>query len=132
MYNTPFILLMLLMLQGCANSFSSLATDNSAYFSDALTCYQSSVRKEQIKVPTAGTMSVMEVPVANDPNVFGNCMADKGHTVEKANPDAYLKVSRKCLQAARNATNPDDAYADCVRHGGITVETLPQDEETEQ
>ncbi len=127
MYNNATILLMLLMLQGCGNFFSRQDTGNSPYFSAASTCHQSSMRKEQIKVPIASTMTVMEVPVANDPNVFGKCMENKGYPVEKADPAAYLEVSRDCLQAARHAPNPDKAYADCVRHGGITVETLPND-----
>jgi hypothetical protein len=132
MYKATTPLLIVLMLQGCANYLAKSDPDNTEYFSDASTCYQSSTRKEQIKVPTAGTMTVIQIPTGNDPGAFANCMEYKGHAVEKTNPDAYLTVSRDCMQAARHATNPDNAYADCIKHGKISVETLPKDKANEQ
>ncbi len=124
------ILPIFLILQSCGDFFSRQDTDNSAYFSDALACHHSSTLKEQIKVPTAGAMgamAVIEIPVTNAPGIFGDCMKNKGHIVEKANPETYLKTSRDCLQAARHAENPSDAYAYCVRRGGISVDLLPKD-----
>ncbi|MDD5275943.1 MAG: hypothetical protein PHR16_07665 [Methylovulum sp.] len=131
MYNTVIMLLISLMVQGCSDYFSKSGTD-SKYFSDASTCYQSSVRKEQLKVPTAGTMSIIEIPTGNDAGAFSNCMAYKGHPIEKADPEAYLNASRECLQATGNATDPGNAYADCIKHGNITVETLPNGKANEE
>jgi len=115
------VILLSLLLQSCSDYLSKQDT---GYFSDASSCFRSSERKESVKVPTAGTMTVIEVPTGNDANVFGQCMEQAGHPVTKPDPEGYLNVSRACLQQARDSSNPDDAYAKCVRHGKITVEPI--------
>jgi len=118
------VILLSLLLQSCADFPYRHDMEDSGYFSDASNCYRSSERKVYVKVPTAGTMTVIEVPIGNDANVFGLCMEHAGHPVPKANPDDYLNVSRACMQAARDSSNPDDAYVKCVRYGKIIVETI--------
>ena len=121
------IILLSLLLQGCSNYPSRYDSDDTSYFSDASNCYRSSERKVQVKVPTALTMTVIEVPTGNDANVFGQCMEHAGHPVPKADPDDYLNVSRACMQRAHDSSNFDDAYAKCVRYGKIIVETIAPD-----
>lgn len=121
------VILLSLPLSGCSDYLSRHDTDDTGYFADASTCFQSSMRKESVKVPTARTMTVIEVPVGNNANDFGLCMEQAGHPITQANPDAYLDVARTCLQQARGSSNPDEAYAACVRHGKITVEAIMPD-----
>jgi len=127
MYKKVIMLLVPLMLQGCPSSFSSHEPDNTDYFSDASTCYQSSLRKGQIKVPTAKSMTVVEVPITNDPAAFNTCMEYKGHPAATVDPDTYMDIARECRKTAHHAENPDHAYADCVKHGNITVEAFPKE-----
>ncbi|MDO9103493.1 MAG: hypothetical protein Q7U57_00890 [Methylovulum sp.] len=119
------VVLISLGLQSCAAYFYKAADDNAGYFADATGCFQSSVRKESVKVPTAGTMTVIDLPIGNDANIFGLCMEQAGHPAPQANPNDYLDVARYCLQQARSSSEPDDTYARCVRLGKITVETIP-------
>jgi hypothetical protein len=118
------VMLLSLLLQSCSGYFSRQGQDDAGYFSDASSCFQSSMHKESVKVPTAGTMTIIDVPVGSDANAFGLCMEQAGHPHTPANPDDYLQVSRTCLQQARESLTPDDTYARCVRHGKITVETI--------
>jgi len=121
------VILLSLLLQSCSTYSSKQGTNKDDYFSVASSCFRSSERKVYVKVPTAGTMTVIEVPVGNDANVFGSCMEHSGHPVTQANPEDYLNVSRACMQEARDSSSPNDTYAKCVRHGKITVETMPPD-----
>ena len=121
------VILLSLLLQSCADFPYRNDTEDTGYFSDASNCYRSSERKVLVKVPTATTMTVVEVPIGNDANIFGLCMEHAGHAVTKADPDDYLNVSRACMQETRNSSKPDDAYAKCVRYGKIIVETITTD-----
>ena len=121
------VILLSLLLQSCSNYPSRRDADATGYFSDAASCFRYSERKVYVKVPTALTMTVIEVPIGNDANIFGLCMEHAGHAVPKADPDDYLNVSRACMQETRNSSKPDDAYAKCVRYGKIIVETITTD-----
>ncbi|MDP2901604.1 MAG: hypothetical protein Q8N96_00625 [Methylovulum sp.] len=121
------VIFLSLLLQSCSDSLPKHELDDTNYFSDASGCFQSSVRKESVKIPTAGTMTVIEVPLGNDANGFGLCMEQAGHPVTQADPDDYLTASRACFQQAHDSLTPDEAYARCVRHGKISVETIVPD-----
>ena len=87
---------------------------HSGYFADATSCLQSALRKEYVKVPTAETMTVIEVPIDTDASNFSFCMRQAGHLVNDKQPDDYLEQSRYCLQQARSSSKPDEVYFACV------------------
>jgi len=123
------VLLFLLMLQGCSDHLlkDETKTENSGYFADATDCLHRSYRKEQIKVPTGKTMSVIDVPISHDAGSFSACMQYAGHPTPKVDTQTYLTVSRSCLSESQHTENPDDAYAQCVKRSRITVESVSGD-----
>lgn len=129
MFKRGIVLLSLCLLEACSGwlSYPSENADT-GYFSDASDCLRSSLRREQIKVPTGNTMSVIEVVIGNDAAAFGHCMENAGHPAKKADLTEYLKLSSDCLQEARSSSTPDDTYGKCVRRGKITVETIIDDQ----
>jgi hypothetical protein len=118
------VILLLTLLQSCSSHLSGQNMPDTGYFSDASDCYRSSERKVYVKVPTAGAMTVIDVPIGNDANMFSLCMEHAGHPPTHANPEDYLSVSRACSQHARDSSSPDEAYAKCIRHGKITVDII--------
>ncbi|MDD2722724.1 MAG: hypothetical protein PHH59_01705 [Methylovulum sp.] len=119
------VILFPLLLLGCSGNVTKQDSDDIGYFSDSSDCFRSSVRKEQIKVPTAKTNTIIEIPIGNDADLFSQCMEYAGHPAVKVNADEYLNVSRACMKEAAASETPDAAYAKCVRRTGITVETIP-------
>lgn len=97
---------------------------NRGYFADALECGQSAMRKETVNVPTAGSVSVVEIPTVYDADKFVVCMAHAGRPVSRADLAEYLYVSNACLHEARYMENPDDGYAACVTRSRLNVEII--------
>jgi hypothetical protein len=122
--STFAVIFLAILLQSCSTTLSRQDKPDSGYFSDASDCYRSSERKVYVKVPTAGTMTVVDVPIGNDATLFSLCIEHAGHPATHADPEDYLNVSRACSQHARDSSYPDEAYAKCIRHGKITVETI--------
>lgn len=117
-------LILILLLQSCAANTSNQGLNESGYFLDASNCYRSSERKVSVNVPTGRSMTVIDVPIDNDSNVFGLCMKQLGHPPTQANSEDYLNVSRACFQEARDSSSPNDTYAKCVQHGKISAEII--------
>ncbi|NOT13213.1 MAG: hypothetical protein HOP23_15490 [Methylococcaceae bacterium] len=117
------VILLSILLQSCSDYLAKQNTPDTGYFSDASDCIRSSERKIYVKVPTAGTMTVVEVPSGNDATVFSLCMEHAGHPPTHTDSDNYLNVSR-ASQQVRNSSNTDEAYAKCVRHSKITIEAM--------
>lgn len=123
------IWLCIITLLGCSDreSVKFVGTKtNDGYFFDALQCSQSSMLHQSVKVPTAGSFSVVEVPLGCDANAFIACMAHAGRPVACADPTEYINVSKACLQEARGATNQDDAYSLCIKRSRIKVDVLDE------
>ena len=55
-----------------------------------------------------------------------------GHKEPKvdADPSVYLELSRRCLDEARGSDNTNDAYANCVRNGEISVDVIENKKES--
>jgi hypothetical protein len=122
------VISLFILLASCSDILPRQNSDDAGYFSDSSDCFRSSVRKVPIKVPTALTMTVIEVPIGHDADLFGQCMEYAGHPpAAKVNADEYLNVSRACMKEAAASETPDTAYAKCVRRGKITVETISPD-----
>lgn len=111
------LLLSLLILPSCA---TDIGKQNAGHFADATTCFQTTARNEKVKVPTAPTITVVDVPLGNDAGAFGLCMGKKGHPVPQANVEVYLNLSRACLSEARHAANANEAYANCIDRNNIS------------
>ncbi len=136
MIKITVILLSLLTLQACTGSFLSKADktkDNSHYFADATECYQTAQRKEKVNVMMSGNTEhsfafpiTIDIPITYDAGAYKNCMIYAGHKEPKvdADPTAYLEISRRCLDQARGEEDANDAYANCVRNGDITVDVI--------
>jgi len=127
MINFPVLLLCIILLSGCANS--ELVNKNSqetnrGYFSDALACNQSTMQKTKINVPTAGTQTVIEIPVGHDANTYVDCMKHEGWPVPRADSTEYLKVSTACLQQTRGTENMDENYEACIKRSRLDVEVI--------
>lgn len=120
-------LLQLVILPACSTDFFKQDADDSDYFADALTCHQSSLRKEQVKVLTGNSMTIVDVPSVYDAGVFSNCMAHEGHVVPSTSADAYLAVSHHCYMEARGLANADSVYAACMKKSNIVIETSPEE-----
>ncbi|MEQ1620912.1 MAG: hypothetical protein ABL919_05865 [Methylococcales bacterium] len=118
-------LIIFLLMQSCAANNSYFGLHEGGYFLDASSCYRSSERKVSVKVPSGLSMTVVDVAIGNDSNVFGLCMKQLGHPPTQANPEDYLNVSRACFQEARDSSSPDETYANCVQHGRISAEIIP-------
>jgi hypothetical protein len=120
-------------LQACASSFPKHPNPDQEYFADASDCFRSSERKQVIKVPMTGRQSTataaieIALPMGMDDKAFSFCMEQQGHPPAKVDLSEYLSVSRSCMEEARNSPTPSEAYAQCVRHGGVTIETLKPD-----
>ncbi len=119
------VILFSFLLQSCADSLTKQGSTDTGYFADASDCFRASTIKENVKVPTAGTMTVIDIPIDNDAAAFRLCMEQSGHVTASVKASDYLAVSRTCLQQARDSASPDAAYASCVKGGKITVETIP-------
>lgn len=127
MTKSSLLILNMIMLAACTNNESikqNFSDANSGYFSDASECSQSSMRKEEIKVPTAGSVSVVEVPIGYDAGRFLVCMEYAGRPVSRVDLTEYLNVSNACLHEARKTENPDDGYADCIKRSRLNVEII--------
>lgn len=119
----------------CSGELTKRNNPEQRYVSDATDCYQTTERKQQLKVPITGakgiilSVTTLEIPLGNDAGAFRLCMKHKGHpvSVSKANPDEYLNVSRNCMQEARDSLSPNETYANCVQRSKITVETIAPD-----
>lgn len=114
---------LLLLLQGCA-SFFSPQDDAESYFFDALNCYNSTIVKEQVNIPLASGITVIELPLSPDAGAFKNCMVETGHPPPKGDAGEFLKIAHQCLKAAHKASDPDSTYADCVRRSEIAIEPV--------
>jgi len=124
------ILPFLLILPACSGPSAKQAgnLENAGYFADATDCLNLSRRSEPVKVPTGGTMTTIDIPIAYDANYFSSCMKYADHPSPSSTADfaSYLKASQDCLQNARSSANPDKAYAECVQNSNIEVEILPK------
>lgn len=140
MINRFAFLLCLGLLNACSSYLTETRNVNDeGYFADATDCYHSSMIKTQLNVPVGGISNkevvispqtmVIEVPITQDAGTFKNCMSHAGHQPPKADPQAYLEMSSRCLGEARNAENPDQAYGRCIRRGNISVETINEEEQ---
>ncbi|WP_431065593.1 hypothetical protein [Methylotuvimicrobium sp.] len=120
----------ILILQSCSGTFTQTepGEDHRGYFTDASNCFKISMHKERIKVPTGGSMTVVEIPVIYDAGAFTNCMRFAGHKTPKVDLEDYLTVSHQCYLEARGMSNSDDVYADCVHRSRIGVELLEDDD----
>lgn len=127
--NSP-LLISILLLQSCTSTFIQHKTqeDHQGYFVDASNCFKTSMRKEQIKVPTGLGMTQVEIATTYDAGAFANCMRFAGHTTPTAHLENYLTVSRQCYLEARGVSNSDDVYGDCVQRSRIGVELLDNDD----
>ena len=113
-------------LAGCHNErvVHDSEQENKGYFADAIKCSQSSMRKESINVPTAGSVSVVEVPMGYDSGKFTVCMQYAKRPVSRGDTGEYLKVSSACLQEARGSDHPDNHYADCIKRSRLEMEII--------
>ncbi len=121
------LLLFASLFAGCSNNGwlkQNSQETNRGYFADASECSRSAMRKEAIKVPTAGSVSVVEVPTGYDADKFMVCMEYAGRPVSRTDLTEYLNVSNACLHEAQDAKNPDEGYADCIRRSRLNVEII--------
>lgn len=128
--------LCLLLLQACASHPAQRSEDESdrVFFADASQCYESTAHKQQIQLnvggnntqtaPSVVTPINIELPSAPDADAYNNCMVGLGHRVPKVSAAAYLQASQSCLEQSRGADNPNEAYAACIRHGSLQVESI--------
>jgi hypothetical protein len=111
-----FLVFLLSMLQGCAarpeQQYSGAAGND--FYRASLTCLKSSEKQITTQVPTGKAVTTVEVPVGFDSNIFGDCMKHAGHPPFPADPEPYLATARKCPNEAKGASNPEEAYANCV------------------
>jgi len=129
-------LMSLLTLQACSDRFLSegvKAKDNNHYFADATECYQTAQRKEKVNVMMSGNTQhsfafpiTIDIPITYDAGAYKNCMIYAGHKEPKidADPTAYLEISRRCLDQAKGEDNANEAYANCVKNGDLTVDVI--------
>ena len=129
-------LLFILSLQACSDRLLSegdKAKDNNHYFADATECYQTAQRKEKVNVMMSGNTQhsfafpiTIDIPITYDAGAYKNCMIYAGHKEPKidADPTAYLEISRRCLDQAKGEDNANDAYANCVKNGDLTVDVI--------
>lgn len=83
------------------------------------------MRKETVNVPTASSVSVVEIPTTYDAGKFIVCMEYAGRPVSRAGlTDDYFNVSNACVNEARNMKNPDAGYADCISRSRLNVEVI--------
>jgi hypothetical protein len=128
MIKYPVFSLCIILLSGCTSN--ELVNQNShdinrGYFSDASECSQSAMRKTAFNVPTAGSVSVVEIPVGYDANTFIVCMEHAGRPVSPhADVTEYLNISTTCLNEARKSEYPDESYASCIKQSRLKVEVI--------
>lgn len=116
-------ILLVCLLVGCNQALvTQESPEHKGYFADAFRCNQSSMRKESVNVPTAGSMSVVEVPMGYDAGKFTVCMQYAKRPVSRADASEYLKVSSNCLQVARGSDNPDQSYSDCLKNSRLNLQ----------
>ncbi len=117
------------LFTGCNKELVSTNTStsqiNRGYFSDASDCRQTSARTEKLNIPTAGSMSVVEVPTGYDAGKFTVCMDYKKRPVARADATEYLNASITCLHQAQAAEHADDSYADCIKRSQLQLEYIP-------
>jgi hypothetical protein len=120
--------ILLVFLQSCSINTNNLAHTDNSYFNDSSDCFRSSERKVALNVPTAGTMSIIEVPIGNEATLYGLCMEHAGHhRATQTDPEAFFRVSRACSQLVRPSSSTDVDFAKCVRRGNISVESIRSD-----
>ena len=127
MINFPVVLLCITLLSGCTSNElvkQNNPDTNRGYFSDASKCSQSAMNKQRLNVPTAGTQTVIEIPIGYDANTYVDCMKHTGWPVPRADPTEYLDVSTACLKKAQGTENPDKSYADCIKRSRLDVEVV--------
>jgi hypothetical protein len=127
MINFPVMLLCITLLLGCTSKEfvkQNNQDTNRGYFSDASKCSQSAMNKQKFNVPTAGTATVIEIPIGYDANIYVDCMKHTGWPVPSADPTEYLAVSTDCLQKAQGTKNLDESYADCIKRSRLNVEVI--------
>jgi hypothetical protein len=130
------------MLQACSQFVDNAdkADKNSRYYADANECYQTANRKEKVNVMLSGNKEhsfafpiTIDIPITYDAGAFKNCMIYAGHKepkVETADPTAYLELSRRCLDEARGEANTNEAYANCIKNGDISVDVIDTKKES--
>ncbi len=130
-----FVLSICLLLVACAGTEPqrNTKTDDASYFADASQCFESTMHKQQIQLNMGGnsypspsiiTPITIDLPLVPDAEAYSYCMANLGYVPPKADPQAYLQESQTCLDQARGAANHNQAYADCIRKGGIAVDLI--------
>ena len=127
MINFSVVLLCITLLSGCTSNElvkQNNQDTNRGYFSDASKCSQSAMNKQRLNVPTAGTQTVVEVPIGYDANTYVDCMKHTGWPVPRADSTEYLDVSTACLKKAQGTENPDKSYADCIKGSRLDVEVI--------
>jgi hypothetical protein len=83
------------------------------------------MRKEAFNVPTAGSVSVVEIPVGYDANTFIACMEYAGRPVSpRVDVTEYLNISTTCLNEARKSEYPDESYASCIKRSRLNIEVI--------
>jgi hypothetical protein len=123
-----------LILQSCTSDLSKPDTAEGRYISDASNCSHTSQHKAKVKVPIRAALrggeSIaignidIDIPLAKNTEAYSLCMKQAGHPEITPNAEDYHRVSRACIQEARTSSNFDVAYANCVKLGYITVETI--------
>jgi hypothetical protein len=51
-------------------------------------------------------------------------MAHAGWPVPRADLVEYTEVSTNCLEESREAENPDEAYASCIKRGNLNIQII--------
>ncbi len=116
-----------IMLAGCSGQAlfpDRERTGHHGYFADAAECNRSSLRKEAINLPIAGSISVVEVPIIYDSGRFTACMEYARRPVSKTDETEYMKISAACLNEAQGAEQPDEKYADCIERSQLDVKII--------
>lgn len=120
------LLLYLSLVIGCSTELQRYdgQDNNKGYFKDATECSHLAMRKELINVPTAGSISVVEVPTGYDEGKFIVCMAYAKRPVARDHATEFLKISTNCLHKASGSEQPDNSYADCMQRSRLSVEII--------
>ncbi len=133
MQKSLVVLPCLLLLVACAGQAPQRNAKNNdaGYFADASQCFDSTMHKQQIQLNVGGnsypspsivTPINIDLPSVPDADAYSHCMTDLGYVPPKVDARAYLQTSQTCLDQTRGAANYNEAYADCIRKGGIAVD----------
>ncbi|MGD0961797.1 MAG: hypothetical protein ABSB19_18455 [Methylomonas sp.] len=124
MVKNPLFYLCVALVSGCTGNDpvkQSAQVTNRGYFADANQCRQSSASKQNMLVPGGTTV---QIPLGYDQNEFIACMAHAGRPVPRDDLTGYTEVSTTCLEESREAENPDEAYASCIKRGNLNIEII--------